>query len=182
MVIDLSTDPYVPTIGSLPFAANSMAALAYINFQRGRTLEGSAGRLRCGRGEQRGAGRCRAVGSQRGPASSDGWLFGGTSRPRSRGGWPGAPRASSIRMDTERGTAGRALHRAVEYGLHACGRIVLAVDDRRHGPGATLRNLLPGVRYDFHDVAGRIDTFASITHPVLLLSCPKSRVPTPRRP
>jgi ribosomal-protein-alanine N-acetyltransferase len=45
MVMDLATDPYVPTIGSLPFAASRTDALAYINRQRGRTVEGSAGRF-----------------------------------------------------------------------------------------------------------------------------------------
>ena len=40
MVMDLSTDPYVPTIGSLPFAADRADALAYVTRQRGRTVEG----------------------------------------------------------------------------------------------------------------------------------------------
>ena len=40
MVMDLATDPYVPTIGSLPFAADRADALAYVTRQRGRTEEG----------------------------------------------------------------------------------------------------------------------------------------------
>jgi pimeloyl-ACP methyl ester carboxylesterase len=56
-------------------------------------------------------------------------------------------------------------------------RVVIAVNDRRSGPAATFRQLLPGVRYDFHDVQeldGRINTFASIEKPILLLSGTKS--------
>lgn len=40
MVMDLATDPYVPTIGSLPFAASRTDALAYISRQRRRVVEG----------------------------------------------------------------------------------------------------------------------------------------------
>lgn len=40
MVRDLATDPYVPTIGSLPPGADEPAALAYIARQRGRVAEG----------------------------------------------------------------------------------------------------------------------------------------------
>ena len=52
-------------------------------------------------------------------------------------------------------------------------RGVIAVDDRRPGPEATFRDLLPGVRYDF-DVVGGVDgkmgSFAAVGTPVLLLS------------
>lgn len=51
--------------------------------------------------------------------------------------------------------------------------VVLRVDDRRSGPAAKLRDMLPGVRYDFHDVGGmdgRVGTFAGLDKPVLLLS------------
>ncbi|MFD9735200.1 alpha/beta fold hydrolase [Umezawaea sp. NPDC059074] len=50
---------------------------------------------------------------------------------------------------------------------------VIALDQRRSRPGSTFRDLLPGVRYDFHDVAtvdGAMSTFAAVTMPVLLLS------------
>jgi len=53
----------------------------------------------------------------------------------------------------------------------------LAVDERRSAGGASLRQLLPGVRYDFHDVAqvdGRIEMYAALDKPVLLLSGTKS--------
>ncbi len=40
MVIDLATDSYVPTIGSLPFRATHRQALDYIARQRGRLAEG----------------------------------------------------------------------------------------------------------------------------------------------
>ena len=74
-------------------------------------------------------------------------------------------------------TAPALLGRVPRSVVRALARVALAVDDRRRGPGVTLRSLLPGARYDFHDVAtvdGRIDTFASITKPVLLLSGTRS--------
>lgn len=40
MLRDLATDPYVPTIGSLPFRASEAEALAYVARQRGRAEEG----------------------------------------------------------------------------------------------------------------------------------------------
>jgi len=40
MLRDLATDPYVPTIGSLPFRADEAEALAYVARQRGRSEEG----------------------------------------------------------------------------------------------------------------------------------------------
>ena len=56
-------------------------------------------------------------------------------------------------------------------------RAALAVDDRRHKEGESLRKLLPDVRYDFHDVAqvdGRIETYAQVDKPVMLLSGTRS--------
>lgn len=53
------------------------------------------------------------------------------------------------------------------------GRMVLTVQAWMPGPGASLRQMLPGVRYDFHDVAEvdhRIGQYATVTRPVLLLS------------
>lgn len=52
-------------------------------------------------------------------------------------------------------------------------RLVLAVDDRGSRPTATFRQLLPGVRFDFHDVSqmdGRMHELAAVTRAVLLLS------------
>lgn len=40
MVRDLATDPYVPTVGTLPFRATHDEALGYIARQRGRLAEG----------------------------------------------------------------------------------------------------------------------------------------------
>jgi len=40
MLCDLATDPYVPTIGSLPLHADEAEALAYVARQRGRSEEG----------------------------------------------------------------------------------------------------------------------------------------------
>ena len=54
---------------------------------------------------------------------------------------------------------------------------VLRVDDRRPGPYAKLRDLLPGIRYDFNDVGGmdgKMESFASIEKPMLLLSGTRS--------
>lgn len=57
------------------------------------------------------------------------------------------------------------------------GRAVLNADARRRSPYAKLRDLLPGVRYDFNAVGGmdgKIDVFADVTKPLLLLSGTKS--------
>ena len=54
---------------------------------------------------------------------------------------------------------------------------VLAVDGRRSAPGRRLRDLLPGIRYDFADVSavdGRMAEFASVRMPVLLVSGTRS--------
>lgn len=54
---------------------------------------------------------------------------------------------------------------------------VLAVDSRKSGPYAKLRDMLPGIRYDFNDVGGmdgKMATFAAIDKPMLLLSGTKS--------
>ena len=59
--------------------------------------------------------------------------------------------------------------------LLACG--VISVDDRRPGPEAKFRDLLPGIRYDFNVVGGmdeKMETFAAIEKPILLLSGTKS--------
>lgn len=56
-------------------------------------------------------------------------------------------------------------------------RIVFLLDDRRSGPSVRLRDLLPGIRYDFNVVAameGTMETFASLDKPMLLLSGTKS--------
>ncbi|MBM2614269.1 alpha/beta hydrolase [Actinoplanes sp. LDG1-06] len=53
----------------------------------------------------------------------------------------------------------------------------LAADARRPGPAPKLRDMLPGIRYDFNAVGGldgKMATFASLTKPVLLLSGTKS--------
>jgi pimeloyl-ACP methyl ester carboxylesterase len=50
---------------------------------------------------------------------------------------------------------------------------VLRVDARKSGPDAKLRDLLPGIRYDFADVGGmdaKMGTFASLEKPMLLVS------------
>lgn len=55
--------------------------------------------------------------------------------------------------------------------------VVLRVDARRAGPSPTLRDLLPGIRYDFNVVGGmegRMATLASVDQPMLLLSGTRS--------
>ena len=71
------------------------------------------------------------------------------------------------------GTAPALIARAPRLVARALGRVVLAIQSRQPGPASSLRDLLPSVRYDFHDVAerdGRIEEHASIDCPVLLLS------------
>jgi len=71
------------------------------------------------------------------------------------------------------GTAPALIARAPRLVARALGRVVLAVQSRQRGPAASLRDLLPGVRYDFRAVAdrdGHIQDHASIGCPVLLLS------------
>jgi alpha-beta hydrolase superfamily lysophospholipase len=56
-------------------------------------------------------------------------------------------------------------------------RTALALDDRRPTEGTSLRQLLPRLRYDFHDVAqvdGRIEMYGAIDKLVLLISGTKS--------
>lgn len=92
-----------------------------------------------------------------------------------------------LNEDIERGAFGAALIDAVVTAgtapsfiariprplARVLGRVILTVQGVQPGPGSSLRDLLPGVRYDFHDVAamdGRIESFTSIERPVLLLS------------
>jgi pimeloyl-ACP methyl ester carboxylesterase len=75
------------------------------------------------------------------------------------------------------GTAPKALACTPRSVARLIGRAVLWADARRRSPYATLRDLLPGVRYDFNAVGGmdgRIDLFVGVTEPVLLLSGTKS--------
>ncbi|MEZ0492092.1 alpha/beta fold hydrolase [Kineococcus sp. TBRC 1896] len=75
------------------------------------------------------------------------------------------------------GTAPPLLRRAPRPLARAVAQAVLAADTLRRGPASTSRDLLPGVRFDFHDVAGvegRIGQYASLTQPVLLLSGTRS--------
>jgi pimeloyl-ACP methyl ester carboxylesterase len=54
---------------------------------------------------------------------------------------------------------------------------VLRIDARKSGPAPKLRDLLPGIRYDFNAVSGKncqMKTFASIDKPMLLISGTRS--------
>lgn len=75
------------------------------------------------------------------------------------------------------GTAPRVLTLLPRPVARLVGRAVLSADARRRSPYAKLRDLLPGIRYDFNDVGGmdgKINGFADVTKPVLLLSGTKS--------
>ncbi|KAJ1548587.1 hypothetical protein HK405_002326, partial [Cladochytrium tenue] len=64
----------------------------------------------------------------------------------------------------------RALPRPIGWFL---ARAVLAVEGTFNTQSTTLRDLLPGVRYDFHDVAsvdGRMESFSDVRVPALVLS------------
>jgi pimeloyl-ACP methyl ester carboxylesterase len=75
------------------------------------------------------------------------------------------------------GTAPAALRMLPRPVSHVLGRAALRVDSLSGGGRTTLRDLVPGVRYDFNAVAGmdgRIHIFATVDKPVLLLSGTKS--------
>lgn len=75
------------------------------------------------------------------------------------------------------GTAPAALRVLPRAVARALARVALLVDDHLHKEGSSLRLLLPGVRYDFHDVAqvdGHLAAYAELTKPVLLISGTKS--------
>lgn len=81
--------------------------------------------------------------------------------------------AALIGALTTAGTAPAAISRLPRWPGRLLGRIILTVQGLVPGPATSLRRLLPGVRYDFHDVAqvdGHLDAFVGITQPVLLLS------------
>lgn len=71
------------------------------------------------------------------------------------------------------GTAPALIERAPRLVARVLGRVVLAIQSRQRGPASSLRDLLPGVRYDFRAVAerdGHVQEHVSIDCPVLLLS------------
>jgi pimeloyl-ACP methyl ester carboxylesterase len=71
------------------------------------------------------------------------------------------------------GTAPAFLRKVPRPVARVLARIVLAAQGRGAGPASSLRQLLPGIRYDFSDVEqmdGRMGTLEGITVPVLLLS------------
>lgn len=112
MVMDLATDPYVPTIGSLPFAANRPDALAYVNRQRGRTME------------RVGWSFCVADAVSNAALGGAGLWFDHVDPHRMTAGYSVAPRARG------RGVAGRALRAltAFAWTLHAVQRIELFIE------------------------------------------------------
>ncbi|PZE73900.1 alpha/beta fold hydrolase [Curtobacterium sp. MCBD17_019] len=70
-------------------------------------------------------------------------------------------------------TAPAVIRRMPRVVARVVARLVIAIDAvvRRGGP--TFRSLLPGVRYDFHDVAqvdGRLDEYVTVRKPVLVVS------------
>lgn len=86
------------------------------------------------------------------------------------GGQSGAALADALVVA---GTAPPLTARAPRFIARTLGRIILATQSRQRGPASSLRDLLPGVRYDFNAVAdpdGHIQDHAGIDCPVLLLS------------
>ena len=74
-------------------------------------------------------------------------------------------------------TAPMLLRKAPRPVARALASVALAIDARRSGSAATLRDLLPAIRYDFHNVAemdGRMRLYSTVDRPVLLLSGTKS--------
>ena len=75
------------------------------------------------------------------------------------------------------GTAPAFLQKIPRPVARTLARAVLMVQGRGSAPGSRLRDLLPGVRYDFQDVSevdGDLQMFSSITIPALLLSGTRS--------
>ncbi|OEI68059.1 hypothetical protein Cus16_2150 [Curtobacterium sp. ER1/6] len=75
------------------------------------------------------------------------------------------------------GTAPGAIAHLPRRLARVLGLAVLTSQAWAPGPASSLRQLLPGVRYDFHDVAQvehRIDQYGTVTQPTLLLSGTKS--------
>ena len=75
------------------------------------------------------------------------------------------------------GTAPAVLRALPRPAARLLARAVLAVDARRPGPEATFRDLLPGIRYDFHVVGAmdpKMQMFAALDKPTLLLSGTRS--------
>ena len=120
--MDLSTDPYVPKIGSLPGNASREDALAYIGRQNGH-LEAGVGYSFCvadkDTDEALGTAGLRLAPIAAGRATAGYSVAPPQSGPRDRS--PGAHRADSVRLVHTGAVANRALHRAVERGLGAHG-------------------------------------------------------------
>ncbi|TQS45094.1 alpha/beta fold hydrolase [Cryptosporangium phraense] len=75
------------------------------------------------------------------------------------------------------GTAPAALRMLPGPAARLLAAAVLSVDARKRGPAPKLRDLLPGIRYDFNVVGGmdgKMASFGSVDKPMLLLSGTKS--------
>ena len=71
------------------------------------------------------------------------------------------------------GTAPPIIRRAPRPIAVLAARLILTIDDRSRARRTTFRQLLPGVRFDFHDVRevdGRMAEYSTLDKPMLLLS------------
>jgi hypothetical protein len=133
MVREMSADPYVPLIGTLPSNASAREAQAYIDRQRGRLAEGTGFSFVIAEaGTGRGVGQIGLwlAGLDHGRASA-GYSVIPSARTRRRGGR--ADGADLLRVDHPGVAPHRALHRAVERGV---GRDRRARRIRTRGPAA----------------------------------------------
>ncbi|MCY1140950.1 alpha/beta hydrolase [Actinoplanes sp. Pm04-4] len=82
--------------------------------------------------------------------------------------------AGSLRTS---GTAPALLQGLPKFAARLLAGAVLAIDGRKPGPAPKLRDMLPGIRYDFNVVGGmdgKMATFRSVDKPMLLLSGTRS--------
>ena len=117
MARELSTDPYVPLIGSLPANATQQEAQVWVDRQRGRLAEGAGFSFAIAEAETD-----RAVGGAHRRRTSDSRLFGYSERPGARHRCCGADRINVLCLECPSVASDRALHRAMERRLHQDGR------------------------------------------------------------
>ena len=116
MVRELSTDPYVPLIGTLAPNASQQEAEAYIDRQLGRLAEGIGLSFAIARGRHRSRPRRhRPVAAGADPRAGHGRLLRGSKRPRARPRLRRADGADLLRVEHPGLAPNRALYRAVEH-------------------------------------------------------------------
>ena len=117
MVREMSDDPYLPQIGTLPPNASAQEARAYIDRQRGRLAEGKGFSFAIAEADSgRGVGQIGLWLADLDQGRATAGLLRHASRPRPRPGGGRAEGADLIRLDHPGVASHRALHRAVERG------------------------------------------------------------------